>query len=451
MTYAAWVCILAPASAAMLLGLLAIRGTPSERLTVAISRGSFVAGTVAALVVLASVILDGPREVFVGSWFAVGEHSFDLALALDLLSASMMVLTLGACSLIGHFSRTYLHAEPGHTRFYFLLSVFCLGMLLIVAAESIDFLFVGWELVGITSALLIAFFHERPTPVRNGIRAFATYRICDMALLTGIIMLHHYAHDANMQPAHGFWGIGEGLTSTEANVVAIALVVGAMGKSAQFPLGGWLRGAMEGPTPSSAIFYGALSVHAGVYLLIRAVPLFAMSQAASVLLVVVGALTAVTATLTGRVQSDVKGTLAYATMTQVGLMFVEVGLHLPELAAIHLVGHACLRTSQFLRAPAILHELHAIHGALPHELETGRVLDSIERKLPLRIGTFAYMHALDAFHVDALIRRFLINPFFELAGALARIERWLTGEQPRAVRAVVPLSDEVAHERQSHD
>ncbi len=429
------VAILAPALATLAIAALMVTGRAREENVVAISRTAFLASLAGAIAIAVVVVQDGPREITTGVWFEAGHHAFHVNFLLDPLAAMMIVLTAGACSLIGHFSVTYLHGERGHTRFYLLLDLFAVGMLLIVTAGSIDLLFVGWEIVGITSALLIGFFHERPMPVRNGLRAFVTYRCCDVALLVGIIMLHHYAHETGMHVDPGRWAAGlPAVSGGGATVVGLALMLGAMGKSAQAPVGGWLPRAMEGPTPSSAIFYGALSVHAGVYLLIRAQPVFERSPIASAALIVVGAITAVTATLTGRVESDVKTTLAYATMTQVGLMFVELGLHLPTVASVHLVGNAVLRCWQLLRAPAILHELHEVHGALEHELETGRVLDNIERKLPGHVGAWLYLRALDRFYFEALFDRFLVRPFFALARALARLDEGLgTSDTPVAV------------------
>ncbi len=424
------IAIFAPALATLTTATLMVAGRAREENVVAISRLAFLASFAATVAIATVVVRDGARELTTGVWFEAGHHAFHVRFLLDPLSAMMSVLTAGACSLIGHFSVTYLHGERGHARFYLLLDLFTVGMLLIVTAGSIDLLFVGWEIVGITSALLIGFFHERPTPVRNGLRAFATYRCCDVALLVGIIMLHHYAHETGMHVEPGRWAAGlPAVTGTGATVVGLALMLGAMGKSAQAPVGGWLPRAMEGPTPSSAIFYGALSIHAGVYLLIRAQPVFERSPVASGALIAVGAVTAITATLTGRVQSDVKTTLAYATMTQVGLMFIELGLHLPTVAALHLLGNAVLRCWQLLRAPAILHELHEVHGALEHELETGRLLDRIERKLPGRIGAWLYLRALDRFYFESLAERFLVRPFFALARALARLDEGVDTEQ----------------------
>ena len=406
------------------------REDAGEALTTSVVRGAFIVGLAAATALFVQSWFEPVVTVSVGTWFEAGGHPFHLGFLLDKLSTAMMVLTLGACALIGHFSKTYLHAEPGFARFFFLLSVFAVGMLILVMAGSLDFMFVGWELVGLTSALLIAYFHERNAPVQNGLRAFITYRICDVGLLVGIILLHHFAavSDFRSELGAGHWSAGTAhLDGWHATLIGTLLLIGAMGKSAQLPVGGWLPRAMEGPTPSSAIFYGALSVHAGVYLLLRIQPLLEDSAIASYLVVGVGLFTAVLATLSGRVQTDIKNGLAYATMTQVGIMFVEVGLHLPTLATIHLIGHACLRTWQLLRSPAILHELHTIRGGLDSDFETGSLLDTLERKLPGPIGAFLFQRALDRFYFDALIDRFVAGPIMRLGRAIAAFDDRLSG------------------------
>src|SRR4029079_18170497 len=213
---------------------------------------------------------------------------------------------------------------------------------------SFDLLFAGWELVGISSVLLVAFFHERVGPVRAAIRPLVTYRLCDVGLVLAAVLLHQSLHTtvfvdvfrAQQEHASGT-SLSTGYVAP-ATWVALALLVAAMGKSAQFPVGGWLPRAMEGPTASSAIFYGGLSVHAGVFLLIRSAPLYAHEPIAAGAIILVGAVTAGIATLSGQVSPDAKSALSYATIAQVGLMFVECGLGFHGIALVHLSAHAVL-------------------------------------------------------------------------------------------------------------
>ena len=234
----------------------------------------------------------------------------------------------------------------------------------------------GWELLGLSSMLLIGFFHDRTFPVRNALRAFTVYRVCDIGLLTGTVLMHHYAHTSDFLQAFGAdsWPSGsDSHFGPGASLIALCMLWAACGKSALFPMGSWLPRAMEGPTPSSAIFYGALSVHAGAYLLLRMSPLLAHAPVARAAIVLVGAATALHGQLVERVQSDVKSQLAYATITQVGVIFVEIGLGLPRLALFHLVAHALLRTLQLLRAPNAIHDAQMMQAAAgTHHFETGR-------------------------------------------------------------------------------
>lgn len=385
----------------------------------------------------AGVVFGGVREALslsYGDWFALPGYSFPLTLYIDRLAAAMMVLTAAICGLIARFSATYLHREPGFFRFFLLLLLFTAAMQLLVMAGSIDLLFAGWELVGLSSVLLIAFFQERPGPVSGSLRAFLTYRSCDIGLLIGAVLLHHYAHtsqfdqifqrsagpasSATSVPALGSHPV---LAAGPATLVALLFLLAAMGKSAQAPLTGWLPRAMEGPTPSSALFYGALSVHAGAYLLLRVAPLLAASKVAAVATVLVGAATALHATLVARVQVDVKSALAYGTAAQVGLIFIEIGLGLRTLAALHVCAHACVRAFQLLRAPAALHELRRVQAARGGELP--RIGALYERLLPARLREALYRLALLRFYTDALLDRLVARPVLSLAHRLAARER----------------------------
>ncbi|MFE8605416.1 proton-conducting transporter transmembrane domain-containing protein [Archangium violaceum] len=413
--------------------------TPSERTVAGCVLWSLSLSLIGSLAT-AAFMLSHHQDVLmvdVGPWFSTGTYTFELSFLVDRLSVTMMVLASAISLLIGRFSVNYLHREPGFTRFFLLLALFATGMLLLVEAGSIDLLFVGWELVGLTSALLIGFFHERTTPVRAGLKAFTIYRLCDIGLLLAVVLLHHYAGSAEWVEALGEWawpGPAVVMGVGPATVLALCLVLAAMGKSAQLPFSSWLPRAMEGPTPSSALFYGALSVHAGLYLLLRAEPLLQRAPLASAVLVGVGLLTALHATLVWRVQTDVKSALAYAVLTQVGLMFAEVGMGWYRLALVHLVAHACLRCLQLLRAPSALREVQMRHaatqGVKPPPVAVGHHV------MPEGLRQRFYRLALERFALDVLHEQWALRPLLWLGAWVDKAERvWVgvvSGWIPRA-------------------
>lgn len=370
--------------------------------------------------------------IVVARWFGLADYHFELALVIDGLSltfASFVALLVG---MIGVFSRRYLHREPGYFRFYLLLTMFGAGVLLIVFAGSLDMIFIGWEFVGLTSTLLIAFFHERQNPVDHGTLAFITYRCCDIGLLVAVIWMHHRLGSAAIEPAVGdaFWGgLKAAADPQDATMIGLLLLFASMGKSAQVPLGGWLPRAMEGPTPSSAIFYGAISIHLGPYLLLRAAPLLEQSPTARTATIVVGALTALHATYVGRVQTDIKSVLAYASMAQVGIIFVEIGFGCERLALLHIVGHAASRSLQILRSPSLLHDHHhleqAVGGLLPR---TGL---HIERIVPDAWQPWLYRHALERGYFETIVRERIVGPIVAVSLGLDDLDRrwtrWLAG------------------------
>ncbi len=432
-------------------GFMFLVRAPSERFIARLTTLVFCLAIIGSLVTLGNVLL-GPQhliKIYIGRWFELPGYTFEVTLVIDRLTATFMVLTTAIIGLIGRFSQTYLHRERGYARFFLLVHLFATGMLLLVMAGSVDMMFAGWEFVGLTSVLLIGFFDERNGPVRNGLRAFVTYRVCDACLLMGVVLVHHYAHTAQVDLALGAgqWPLGAAhLGQFPATLIAVLFTLGAIGKSAQFPASGWLPRAMEGPTPSSALFYGALSVHAGVYLLLRTAPVFEAAPVARGLLVAVGTLSALYATLVGRTQTDAKNGLAYATITQVGLLFIEIGLGWYVLAVVHMVGHVCVRTFQYLKAPSALHESHLLHAAAGGvHLTTGAHIESI---LPLRVQRWLYGLALARFHVDEMLDG-VAHAVLALARRLDVLNRYfaaLYGSAPadRASAAPAPAPDPAA-------
>ncbi len=215
--------------------------------------------------------------------------------------------------------------------------------------------------------LLVAYFHERENPVQNGLRVWSVYRLADAAFLIAALLMHHLTGHGDFASFVGVepWPEGQSaISSSNALMVGLLMLLAASGKSALIPFSGWLPRAMEGPTPSSAVFYGALSVHLGAYLLLRISPIIEQSVILQICVIASGLASAWLAGIMSRVQTDVKSALAYASLTQVGLIVAEIGFGFYYLALIHIIGHACLRTLQLLRAPTLLTDYAAVENAM---------------------------------------------------------------------------------------
>jgi NAD(P)H-quinone oxidoreductase subunit 5 len=288
-----------------------------------------------------------------------------------------------------------------------------------------EVLFVGWEFVGLSSALLVAFFHSRPAPVSNALRVLSVYRISDAAMFTAAVVLRHIAGTDSLSLLFGGMhsASAAALTGSSATLIAMLLVVAVAAKSALLPFSGWLPRAMEGPTPSSAVYYGSLSIHAGCFLLLRSAPLLEHAPVARILAGGLGAATAIFAGITTRVQSDVKSSLAYASLTQVGIITMEVAVGWYTVAFIHLAGHACFRLLQFLSAPNVLHDLHGLENAIGERPSQTR--GYLERFAPGRVPRLVYLVALERGFLDSIIDRVVVEPFMRIASHLSRLDRWL--------------------------
>jgi NADH:ubiquinone oxidoreductase subunit 5 (subunit L)/multisubunit Na+/H+ antiporter MnhA subunit len=410
--------VLAPGVVFAVLALLWLVGqAPGERVVSRVTGVTYSASILALAAIVWRLGATGERAVSVtfGNWFTVHDYHFPLVLMADRLALPLLAMTVVLAGLIGQFSATYLHREPGFLRFFLLLHLFAFGSLLAFAAGSFDLLVGGWEIVGITSVLLIAFFQQRTAPVENALRVFAVYRACDIGLLVGVFAMHHWTGTASFDR-----GLPP-VTGNHATIVCLLLLLAAAGKAAQVPFSGWLPRAMEGPTPSSAIFYGAISIHAGAYLLLRVQPLLAQSRLASAMVILIGVATAIHGTMSGRASADAKTSLAYASLTQVGVVFVEIGLGWTSIALVHILGHATVRTLQFLRAPSMLHDYHKMHSAVGGEFSpTGKHLDSL---LSERVQLWLYRWSLDRGHLDSILDRFVIHPLMRLSRLFARLDR----------------------------
>jgi NADH-quinone oxidoreductase subunit L len=435
------VVVASPALLVVVLGLKALTGFSMTE--TAVKRWTYVTtlvGLLAALAILFGMLRHGERHVAIelGNWVVIPEQHFHfhLKFVFDRLSVPFCILSFVLCGTVSAFSRRYLHREPGFGRFFVCYSFFTLGMILTSLAGTIEVLFFGWELVGLSSALLVAYFHERPAPVRNGIRVWSVYRIADAAFLIAAVMLHHYTGEGDFAilTGSGPWPFGHAaISSGEALAVGLFLLVAAAGKSALVPFSGWLPRAMEGPTPSSAIFYGALSVHLGAFLLLRVSPILELSLLLSAAVVGIGLVTALYATMAGRVQTDIKTALTFASLAQVGIIVAEIGFGLRYIALIHIIGHACLRTLQLLRAPTLLHDYHTIENAIGGRppAEPG----FIERMIPEPTRDRWFRFAFERGYLDAVLDLYLVGPFKRVFQWCDRSERgwtdWLSGGHSR--------------------
>lgn len=287
----------------------------------------------------------------VGSLFSSHSYSFDLKFYFDNLAAVFMGMAIAMTTLIFVFSKYYLHREQGFKRFYTTVLLFFTGLSLIILAGNFEVLFLGWEFIGISSVLLIAFYRDRFLPARNALKVFSVYRIGD-AFLLGAIWYAHHIFEKNVSFSElPVLAVQHG---SEIAILGLLLLVVAMVKSAQFPFSYWLPRAMEGPTTSSAIFYGALSVHMGLFLLLRTYPLWEGSIEVRIAVAVVGLVTAIVASSIARVQSSIKTQIAYASITQIGLMFIELAAGLQWLVLLHFVSNASLRAYQLLISPSVV-------------------------------------------------------------------------------------------------
>jgi NADH-quinone oxidoreductase subunit L len=366
----------------------------------------------------------GTQLVSFGAWSASHEGGIALEFLVDRFSLAFAALSAAIAGVVSAFSNRYLHREPGYNRYFVLLALFVTGMLLVALAGNVAVLFIGWEFVGLSSALLVAFFHERPAAVSNALRVFSVYRISDAAMLSAAVLLRHVAGTDSLSLLFGSaTGSTIALSGTSATVIALFLIVAVAGKSALLPFSSWLPRAMEGPTPSSAVYYGSLSIHAGCFLLLRAAPLLEQAPLSRLLAGCVGAATAVFASVTTRVQSDVKSSLAYASLAQVGIIVVEIAIGWHTIAFLHLAGHACFRLLQFLSAPNVLHDLHGIEDAIgeraAHGSGTRRALMSDRMRQRL------FLMALERGFLDSILDRFVVVPFTRLAEQLTRLDTWL--------------------------
>jgi NADH-quinone oxidoreductase subunit L len=293
--------------------------------------------------------------VNVADWIEIGGFNFGYDLLVDPLSMVMVLVVTGVGALIHVYSIGYMHDDPRYSRFFAYLNLFAASMLLLVLADNLLLLYVGWEGVGLCSYLLIGFWFERPAAHNAAKKAFLVNRIGDFAFLIGILLLATTIGSLTMAQINEQ---AEFLSAPAATIISLLLFAGATGKSAQIPLYVWLPDAMEGPTPVSALIHAATMVTAGVYMVARLSPVFEASGGTALAVVAwIGALTALWAALMAAAEYDIKRVLAYSTISQLGYMFLANGVGAYSVGIFHLVTHAFFKALMFLGAGAVMHSL----------------------------------------------------------------------------------------------
>lgn len=330
-----------------------------------VTTGLLILSAILSCISLINVGLAGDtQKVMVLDWIRSGGLDIDWVLRIDTLTAVMLVVVTGVSSLVHVYSIGYMSHDPHRARFFAYLSLFTFMMLMLVTADNFLQLFFGWEGVGLASYLLIGFWFKKASANAAAIKAFVVNRVGDFGLILGMAAIYFSVgslqFDAVFASAEALAG-GQfdflGMTVPMLTTICLLLFMGAMGKSAQFLLHTWLPDAMEGPTPVSALIHAATMVTAGVFLVARCSPLFELSPTALNVVIVVGALTAFFAATVGLVQNDIKRVIAYSTCSQLGYMFVGLGIGAYQAAMFHLFTHAFFKALLFLGAGSVIHAM----------------------------------------------------------------------------------------------
>jgi hypothetical protein len=332
-----------------------------------------------------------------GTWLHSGDIHLPLSFTLDRTGLSLLLVVTLIVFLTMKFSINYMHRESGYQRIFMLFCLFAGAMELMVLAGNALLAFVAWEIVGVTSYLLIGYAIDRTTATKNAVRVFITNRVGDTGFIIGIALSLFWLGGVEWPQINGE---AANIETLAAGVIAGGFVLAALVKSAQLPFAPWITQALEGPTPSSAIFYSSLMVHAGVILLIRLAPLLEQAPIVMITIAILGLFTVVYGWLAGYTQSDIKSSLMFATTSQVGLMFFWCGMGWFTLAAWHLGLHAVWRLFQFLASPALVNQIdHATPPPPPW----------------LTRRHWLYNAALQRFWLDTLSDTLLVRPTVSMA------------------------------------
>ncbi|WP_234196623.1 NADH-quinone oxidoreductase subunit L [Pseudacidovorax sp. NFM-22] len=325
--------------------------------------GVFIAFALSAMT-LYSVAVDGARfNATIYEWMVVGGLKMEVGFMIDSLTAMMMCVVTFVSLMVHIYTIGYMEEDEGYNRFFAYISLFTFSMLMLVMSNNLLQLFFGWEAVGLVSYLLIGFWYNKPTAIFANMKAFLVNRVGDFGFILGIGLIAAYTGTLNYTEIFAKSGeLGKmGFPGTDwmlITVICICLFIGAMGKSAQFPLHVWLPDSMEGPTPISALIHAATMVTAGIFMVSRMSPLFELSDTALNFILVIGSITALFMGFLGIIQNDIKRVVAYSTLSQLGYMTVALGVSAYPVAVFHLMTHAFFKALLFLGAGSVIMGMH---------------------------------------------------------------------------------------------
>src|SRR6266850_7252726 len=345
-----WFVLFLPLAAAAIITLF----TRHDReLSAGLSIGAVVAGFILSVIFISWAGWQPANPESTLNWLSIGDLSVQFGLRFDPLSLVMLLLVTGVASAIHIYSWGYMRDDPGFSRFFACLSLFTFSMLGIVLANNFIELFIFWELVGLSSYPLIGFWFERPAAADAGKKAFITNRLGDFGFILGILAVWATLGSLNFNVLQEALKSNPDALGTLATAIGLLIFCGAMGKSAQFPLHVWLPDAIEGPTPVSALIHAATMVTAGVYMVVRMNALYQLAPFALDVVAMIGAVTAVFAASMALVQNDIKKVLAYSTISQLGYMFLALGVGAFAAGIFHLMTHAFFKALLFLGAGSV--------------------------------------------------------------------------------------------------
>lgn len=364
-----------------------------------------------------AIVIREPLNIKEITLYSSEHYQFFIDLFFDEVTATYLIMSSILTFMIAHFSRGYMHKDGGYKRYFNNMLLYFFGIQVIIFSGNFETLFIGWEILGVSSFLLIAYYKDRYLPVRNAFKVFSMYRIADIGILMSMWLLHHLFHEnvtflqlknhdfVDLHIAEHYWiGI----------LISVFIILAAMVKSAQFPFSSWVPRAMEGPTPSSSIFYGSIAIHIGIYLLLRTSAFWGEILEVKIALIAIGLTSGFVASSIAKVQFSIKAQIGYSSIAQIGIMMVEVALGFETLALIHLTGNAFLRSYQLLVSPSVV---------------TYKLRDQFFNYKPLaksklsvlqhKVANTMYVLALKEFHMDNYLYKYLWFPFKRLGHKFA--------------------------------